>query len=808
MKISYNWLKEYLPVELEPEKVSELLTDTGLEVEGLERIDTVKGGLKGVVIGEVISCKPHPNADKLKLTEVNIGLNEPLQIVCGAPNVDKGQFVPVATINTEIHTEEGSFKIKKSKLRGELSEGMICSAKELGLGDSHEGIMVLDEPVAPGTQAAEYFEIESDHVFEIGLTPNRTDAMSHYGVARDLRAALLRHGTSALELNAPSVSSFSVQNKSLLINIKIENSEACYRYTGLSISGVKVESSPSWLQNRLRSIGLSPINNVVDITNYVLHETGHPLHAFDADQIKGGQIIVKNLPEGSPFTTLDGTEIKLSNKDLMICDEERGLVLAGVYGGSDSGVSEKTSRVFLEGAYFNPVSVRKSAKRHGLSTDSSFRYERGVDPEMTLYALKRAAILIRDIAGGEISMDIADEHPVKLEKPTLSFNLERMNRLIGQEIPVEVVRNILSSLDIKIRAEHGGNMQLEIPLYRTDVRREADVVEEVLRIYGFNAIDEPKAMRISIAQGDAKGEPVYRKLISNFLSSIGFFEIMNNSLTKGTYFEKAGFKPEYSIAMLNPLSQDLGVMRQSLVFGGLENLAYNIKRQRPQLKFYEFGRQYRLVGDQNYHEEMRLALWLTGGGDSENWREAQRESDFYDLKASCLNILKRLGLPKLKEKANSSPLFSEGLELTKGKKLIATLGKVKPEIARDLDIKQAVYYAEIAWPEALDLARKNQIIMQELPRFPEVRRDLALLVDKSTEYRNLEATALQNGGNLLKEVNLFDVYEGKNLPANKKSYAMSFILQHDAKTLNDQMVEQTMARILKALEKEHQVSLR
>lgn len=807
MKISYSWLKEYINIDLSPEKASEYLTDTGLEVEGLEQIDTIKGGLRGVVIGEVLTCKQHPNADRLKVTEVNIGSAKPVQIVCGAPNVGAGQKVLVATVGTEIYTEDGSFTIKKSKLRGETSEGMICAEDELGLGSDHDGIMILDPTAEVGRAAAEHFGIESDYVIEIGLTPNRTDAMSHYGVARDLRAALLRFGTSNIDLNLPSVSSYQEKNLDLPISVNIENTEACYRYMGISLSGVKVGESPAWMQNRLRAIGLNPVNTIVDIGNYVLHETGHPMHAFDADKIAGGSIVIKNAEPGQKFTTLDGSELELSEKDLMIWDAEKPLVLAGVYGGLNSGVSSETTNIFLEVAYFDPVHIRKSAKRHGLNTDSSFRYERGVDPAMTEYALKRAVTLIQELTGGEVSMALADEHPVKLGNHEVTMNLDRMKTLIGADIPTEEVRSILASLDIRIKAEAGRNLHLEVPAYRQDVTREADIVEEVLRIYGFNAIPYDGPMRIAVASKDPSDDAIERELTSSLLSAKGYHEMMNNSLTKSAYYEKHGFNSEASVAMLNPLSQDLGVLRQSMLFGGLEALEYNSKRQRPNLKFYEFGRVYRQTED-GYDESEKLSLWLSGLSEEENWRDGARPSSFYEIKNALTLCFDRLGMGPAQESATSDPIFNEGLHWHRGPKTIAQLGMISKSILKEFDLKSPVYYAELNWSELVKAGRKKQIVMEDLPRFPEVRRDLALLVDSSTLYADLEKAAQRSGGKILKAVNLFDVYEGKNLPAGKKSYALSFTFAHAEKTLNDKEIEKLMAKILGNLEKQCGASLR
>tara|TARA_B100001245_G_scaffold236561_1_gene228314 strand:+ start:1171 stop:3591 length:2421 start_codon:yes stop_codon:yes gene_type:complete len=806
MKISYNWLKEYIQTDLSPEAMAEILTDTGLEVEGIEAFETVKGGLKGVVIGEVLSCEPHPNADRLKKTTVNVGGKEPLQIVCGAPNVAVGQKVPVATVGTVLYDGKESFEIRKSKIRGEVSEGMICAEDELNLGKSHEGIMVLEPTAIPGTPASEYFNIGTDYILEIGLTPNRTDAMSHYGVARDLRAALIRHGYKGVELKLPSVGAFTVDNTDLPIDVIIEDTDACPRYAGVSLTNVKVGPSPEWLQNRLRSIGVGPINTIVDITNYVLHETGHPLHAFDADHISGHKVVVKTLKEGTPFVTLDEKERTLHVGDLMICNEKEGMCMAGIFGGLKSGVSATTTRVFLESAYFNPVSIRKTAKRHGLSTDASFRYERGVDPEMELYALKRAALLMRELAGASVSMEIRDENPNPVKGFEVQLNLDNMTRLIGQEIEPDMVHTILNALDIRIKAESGKNLVLEVPAYRADVQREADVVEEVLRIYGFNAIQIDDKMNISVAQTDTRDEARYREKISENLSSRGFAEIMNNSLTKGSYFEKWGFDPAQSVTMLNPLSQDLNAMRQNLVFGGLESVARNSNRQRPDLRLYEFGKTYQKTAE-SYNEKSRLGIWVSGTETPENWRSQESTSDFYTLKSQVSHIVSVLGL-ECEEQETNSELFEYALGFTLNKREVVTLGKLKTEITKQLDIRQEVFYADFDWSYLAQKARKQKILFAELPKYPEVRRDLALLLNKDVAYTDLKNTAEKAERKLLRSVNLFDVYEGKNLPAGKKSYALSFILRDDEKTLNDKQVDKVMNNILERFKQEFAAELR
>lgn len=807
MKISYHWLQDYLSTSLTPQQAGEILTDIGLEVEGIEEVESVKGGLKGVVIGEVLTCEQHPNADKLKLTSVNIGASNPVQIVCGAPNVAVGQKVPVATVGCTLYPNDQPLKIKKSKLRGEVSEGMICAEDELGLGSNHEGIMVLDSKAIPGTAAADYFDLKSDFVLEIGLTPNRSDAMSHLGVARDLKAALTIREQENKVLNWPGISTFNVSVSDLPVKVTIENEQACHRYAGVSFRDVQVASSPNWLQERLRSIGLAPINNIVDITNFVLHETGHPLHAFDLNKIAGHHITVKNLPEGTLFTTLDGKERKLSAEDLMICDDEKPLVLAGIFGGMNSGVTENTTKVFLESAIFDPVSVRKSAKRHGLSTDASFRYERGIDPELTIYALKRAAILIRDIAGGVISMNIRDTYPVKPEPAKVKFNLERAERLIGKKLPTSLIKSILRELEIRITAESGQDLYLEVPPYRHDVTREADIIEEILRLYGFNQVETSERMQISIAQNDARSPGVYREIAANMLSNRGFYEIMNNSLTQKSYYENYGFKAEQCVPIVNPLSQDLGVMRQSLLFGGLEAIRHNLRRQRNRLRFYEFGQEYRLL-PKDYQENDVLALWITGPEMPENWKNNSKPSDFYSLKSEITALLHRMNLTQWQEQEATGELWSEALALSIHNKTPIEFGQVQPALLQQMDIKQPVYFARIDWKALSTAAAKTSPQYKPIPRFPEVRRDLALLLDKEVPYAQLRETALKTERNLLKEINLFDVYEGKNLPEGKKSYALSFTLQDENDTLQDARVDKVMDKVLKALQHKFSAQLR
>lgn len=809
MKISYKWLKEYIDIDLDVEKVSEILTDTGLEVEGLDEVESIKGGLKGVLVGEVITCEQHPNADRLKKTTVNIGQEELLYIVCGAPNVAAGQKVLVATVGTIIYGDDDQFEIKKSKIRGELSQGMICAEDELNLGDSHDGILVLSSEAIVGTPAAEYFKVESDFVFEIGLTPNRTDAMCHYGVARDLRAALLRLGEEKVALELPSIQGFKVSNQELPITIEVEDEEACPRYSGVSISGVKVAPSPEWLQNKLKAIGLGTINNVVDITNFVLHETGHPMHAFDANKIDGHSIIVKKLKAGTKFTTLDEKQRVLDENDLMICDAKKGLVIAGTLGGIGSGVTLETTNIFLESAYFNPVSVRKTAKRHGLNTDSSFRYERGVDPNMGIYALKRATLLIQELAGGEVSMDILDIYPTIIEPLEVELNLDRMTKLIGQEIEEKRVISILESLDIKLISKSDRFLLVSVPTYRADVQREADLIEEVLRIYGFNAIEFGSKMHISVAQTDSKSEANYREKISTVLSGRGFAEIMNNSLTKPKYFDGNGYNDENSIKMLNPLSKDLEGMRQDLMFGGLEVMAYNMNRQRSNIKMYEFGKTYTKNGD-GFSESSRLGIWISGLEKPEGWNNDNKiVSNFYTLKAEATTILSSLGFNQIVEKQHEeNELIRNGLDLILNNKVVVSLGKVSKSILESMDIKQDVYYADFDWKYIASKAKKVKVKYKDIPKFPEVRRDLALLVDEETNYSEIKEIASRAERKLLKDINLFDVYEGKNLASGKKSYAVSFKFRDDSKTLNDKDVDKMMGKIISSLEHQLKAELR
>ncbi|WP_422103966.1 phenylalanine--tRNA ligase subunit beta [Winogradskyella sp.] len=795
MKISYNWLKQFIKIDWDAEKTGELLTDLGLEIEGIERYESVKGGLEGIVVGEVLTCEQHPNADRLKVTTVNIGEKEPVQIVCGAPNVAAGQKVPVATIGTTLYTAEGeAWKIKKGKIRGEESHGMICAEDELGLGESHDGIMVLDKTLKVGTPAADIFDIENDDVFEIGLTPNRADAMSHYGVARDLKAGLLQKEI-ALELITPSVMSYHVDARSLKIDVEVKDKEKCPRYCGVTISGVKVATSPNWLQHRLKSIGLSPINNIVDITNYVLHELGQPLHAFDAHKIAGNKVEVKTCKAGTKFTTLDETVRELHKDDLMICDAEKPMCIAGVFGGIDSGVTENTVNIFLESAYFDPVSIRKTAKRHGLNTDASFRFERGVDPNITEYALKRAALLITEIAGGEITSDISDAYPNKIKDFEVRLSFENAKKLIGEEIPRETIKSILTSLEIKVNNVTETGLGLTVPAFRNDVQREADIIEEILRVYGYNNIGTTEKLNASISHSNRFEDYKLQNVIGHQLAAQGFYEIMANSLTTPKYVALSeDLKADHNVQILNPLSNDLEVMRQSLLFSGLEAVSHNINRKRHDLKLFEFGKTYHQYSDHR-EEQKHLALLVSGSKAEERWNSMTNPSDFFYLKGIVETILQRLGLNRLKSAPTTSGVLSEGMSLSLGKKTLVDFGLVKKSVLKHFGISQNVLFADFNWDNVLDMAQHNKIKFSEIPKYPEVRRDFALLLDHHVSFEDIHTVAKQTEKQLLKNINLFDVYEGKNLPAGKKSYAVSFTLQDEHKTLNDKQIDKIMSKL-------------
>jgi phenylalanyl-tRNA synthetase beta chain len=809
MKISYNWLKNYINTDLSIEKISTILTDTGLEVEGIEEFESVKGGLEGLVIGQVTSCSKHPDADRLSVTKVNIGTDEELPIVCGAPNVAEGQKVVVATVGTTLYSGDESFKIKKAKMRGEPSEGMICAEDEIGLGTSHDGIMVLDDSAIIGTPAKEYFNIETDTVFEIGLTPNRIDGASHIGTARDLAAFLSQ--TKKTELVKPSVDDFKVDNNNLPIEIIVENQEACPRYTGVTVSNVKVGPSPEWLQNRLKAIGLKPINNLVDISNYVLHETGQPLHFFDADKINGNKVIIRTLPEATPFVTLDDQERKLSANDLMICNENNGMCIAGVFGGTTSGVSENTKNVFIESAHFNSVFVRKTAKRHDLHTDASFRFERGSDPNITVYALKRAALLIKEIAGGEISSEIVDVYPMPVADYKVDLTFHNLKRLIGKEIPKDKVKNILESLDIKIVSEDDEKLSLEVPTYRVDVLREVDVIEEILRIYGYNNIEISEHVNSSLSYSQKPDKENIQNTVSDILTGNGFNEIMCNSLTKADYYnDLETFKPENLVKIFNPLSNDLNVMRQTLLFGGLESVMYNRNRRNPDLILYEFGNCYYKNESESenplkkYSEEQHLALFITGNKTEESWITKQEPTSFFVLKSYVENILERLGfdLNQIEAEDISSDIFTEGLTYKYNKNQVVNFGIVHKKLLKAFDIDAPVYYAEFSWNTVLKITAKNSIRYTEISKYPEVRRDLALLVDKDVRFSSIKELAQRSERKLLKKVSLFDVFEGEKLGANKKSYAVSFILQDEHKTLTDKQIDKIVNNFIRVFEKE------
>lgn len=809
MRISYNWLKQFIKTDLKSEEIADILTDLGLEVEGVDKYESLKGGLQGVVIGHVLTCEKHPDADKLKITTVDLGDgNAPVQIVCGAPNVAAGQKVPVATIGTKLFDKEGNaLEIKKGKIRGQESHGMICAEDELGLGESHDGIMILNEDLKPGTPASKVFEIETDEVFEIGLTPNRADAMSHMGVARDLRAGILQKGTTS-ELITPSVSKFKVEKRTLKIDVKVENDKLAPRYCGVTISGVTVKPSPNWLQNRLKAIGLTPKNNIVDVTNYVLHELGQPLHAFDAAQIKGNKVVVKTVPAGTKFVTLDDIERTLHEEDLMICDESGPMCIAGVFGGKTSGVSEKTQAIFLESAYFNPVSVRKTAKRHTLSTDASFRFERGIDPSITEYALKRAALLIQEVAGGEITSDIVDIYPKKIEDFSVFIHFNKVNKIIGEEIKPETIKKILASLDIKVSSITEAGLGLTIPSYRVDVTREIDVIEEILRVYGYNNIKIPSKVNATTANSSRTEEYKVQNIIANQLCSLGFNEMMANSLTTPDYVKLSeNLKEEFNVMMLNPLSSDLSAMRQSLLFSGLEAISFNINRKRSDLKFFEFGKSYHKIPS-GHEENKHLTLLVTGNRQNESWTNAQSKSDFFLFKGYINTILSRLGLDK---KVTSLPfendIFAEGLALAVGKEVIVEFGTVKKSVLKHFDIKQEVLYADFAW-DKIQKYVSTKIKFTDIPKYPEVRRDLALLLDVNVPFEQIYNIAKQTEKGLLKDVNLFDVYTGNNLPEGKKSYAVSFILQDDSKTLTDTQIDKIMSKLQGNFESQLGASLR
>ncbi|MBI9033154.1 MAG: phenylalanine--tRNA ligase subunit beta [Bacteroidales bacterium] len=820
MKISYNWLKEYIQINHDPEVLSRLLTDCGLEVEGLEKVESVKGGLAGIVIGEVLTCAKHPNADKLSVTTVNVGGENPLHIVCGAPNVAAGQKVAVATIGAVMYSGDESFKIKKGKIRGELSEGMICAEDELGLGASHDGIMVLATDAVAGTPAKEYFDLQEDYVFEIGLTPNRSDATSHIGVARDVKAVLNNlKKEKDYELVLPSVEGFKVDNHSFPIEIDVQDEKACPRYTGLTMRGLEVKESPEWMRNRLNAIGVRPINNLVDISNYVLFETGQPLHIFDAAEIKGNKVVVKMEEQGALFVTLDEEKRELSGHDLMICNTEEAMCIAGVFGGVHSGVKDGTTDIFIESAYFDPSTVRKTAKFHGLNTDASFRFERGADINITKYAIKRAAMLIKELAGGEVTSDIVDVYPAVVEPWKVEITYANVDRLIGKQIPHETIKNILTALEIEIVAETEVGLELRIPTNKVDVTREVDVIEEILRIYGYNNIELGLEVHSSLSFVTKPDKEKVQNMIADQLSSNGYSEIMNNSLSRSSYVELTdSLKAENNVTIVNPLSVDLDVMRQSMLFGGLENLAYNINRKEADLKLYEFGKIYMQFPEkqnpentlEKYFEEKHLTLFATGNIQGESWATAQQKVDFYYLKASVLNILKRVGInvDKLKIQQAENDIFREGLQLKFKKRLLVEFGVINKKINKAFDIKQDVYFADINWDLVMMLIQNSKVLFEAVPKFPVVRRDLALVLDKNVSYNEVEDLARKYGGSLLKKVNLFDIYEGDRIDEGKKSYSVSFLFLDPEKTLTDKDIDKMMNKLIKAFEEQLGVLIR
>ncbi len=808
MRISYNWLKQFIKTTKTSEEISTLLTNLGLEVEGVEKFESVKGGLQGVLVGLVLTCEKHPNADKLKITTVDIGEDKPLQIVCGASNVAQGQKVAVATIGTTLYDHEGNpFQIKKGKIRGEDSYGMICAEDELGLGTSHEGIMVLDDKVKIGSPVSKIFDIESDEVFEIGLTPNRADAMSHWGVARDIKAGLQQSESIHSELITPSISNFRVDKRTLKVDIDVVNAKLCPRYCGVTISGITVKESPEWLKNRLKAIGLTPKNNIVDVTNYVLHELGQPLHAFDAAKIKGNKIVVKPAVEGTKFTTLDEVERTLNAEDLIIYNEEVPMALAGVMGGKNSAVTEATSNIFLESAYFDAVSIRKTAKRHAINSDASFRYERGIDPTITEYALKRAAILIKELAGGEITSDTIDLYPKKIEGHQVFLNFETLNKIIGQVIPQETIKNILTSLEIKIGSISDVGLGLTIPPYRVDVQREIDVVEEILRVYGYNNVDFSGKLNASIANSSRTEEYKLQNIVAELFSANGFNEIMSNSLTTPEYIALSEqLYEEQNVTILNPLSNDLSVMRQSLLYSGLEAVSYNINRKNSDLKFYEFGNVYKKQAN-DYIETKHLSIFITGDRNGESWVEKPQKSDFFLLKSYVTLLFNRLGLKNLRTAVLTNDIFSEGISLVRGNEVLAELGVLKKSIIKYFDIKQEVLFADVKWENVIKSVT-DKIKFIEISKYPEVRRDLALLLDENVTFESIYQIAEQTDKKLIKEINLFDVYQGDKVPEGKKSYAVSFILQDEEKTLTEEQIEKTMSKIVTNFSEKLGASLR
>ncbi len=816
MNISYRWLKEYINLEYTPNEVAAFLTQIGLEVGSMEEVETVKGGLKGLVIGEVVTCEQHPDSDHLSKTTVNVGSGDILPIVCGASNVAAGQKVVVATVGTTLYDSDNEFKIKKSKIRGEASEGMICAEDEIGLGSSHEGIMVLDPSAVPGTPASKYFNIESDFVLEVDLTPNRIDSASHIGIARDLAAYISQK--NEISYHRPSVEAFKVDNHTLEIPVEVQNSDACHRYSGVTISNVVVKESHEWLKNKLKLIGLKPINNIVDVTNFVLFETGQPLHAFDAAEIEGGKVVVRTPDAGAKFVTLDGIEREMHPDDLMICNANSAMCIAGVFGGLHSGVKDSTNSVFLESAYFDSVYIRKTARRHTLSTDASFRFERGTDPNGTIYALKRAALLIKEVAGGEISSEIVDVYPNPVSDFKVDVTYSGIKRLIGVDLGKERIKNILGALEIRIETETETGLSLLVPPYRVDVKRECDVIEEILRIYGYNNIELPSQVNSSL-QYSVKPNPTnIRNLIAEMLTAQGFNEIWSNSLNKTSYYENnAVFPIENTVKIFNPLSNDLGSMRQTLLYGGLESIAHNANRKNPDLRLYEFGNCYFFKGSSlkenpimNYREEEHLALFVSGEKEAANWAIPAAKSSFFQLKSYAENVLKRMGfqVANLKTEGVSNEMISEGISYSVNGKKLVEFGTISGKVLKPFGIENPVYYADFSMDTLFVELKNNKVVFAELPKYPEVRRDLALLLDKNVQFNQLRDLAFRSERKLLQSVDLFDVYEGKGVPEGKKSYAISYILRDDEKTLNDKQIEKIMQKLVSTYERELGAQLR
>lgn len=808
MNISYKWLKEYVDFELTPQEVCDALTSEGLEVDALEEVQSIKGGLKGLYVGKVLTCDVHPDSDHLHVTTVDLGRETPSQIVCGAPNVAAGQKVIVADIGCVLYDGDKEFVIKKSKLRGVESYGMICAEDEIGVGNSHDGIIVLPEDAPVGQPAAEYYNLESDWLIEVDITANRADALSHWGVARDLYAWLVQNGYNT-SLHRPSDDAFAVDNNDLPVDVTIENTEACKRYACVSLLGCEVKESPEWLQNKLRVIGLRPINNIVDITNYIMMAYGQPLHCFDADMVKGHHIIVKTMPEGTPFVTLDGEEHKLSERDLAICNTDEPMCIAGVFGGKGSGTYDTTCNVVLESAYFHPTWIRKSARRHGLSTDASFRFERGIDPNGVIYALKQAALLCKELAGGKISMEIKDVYPEPIGDFKVELEYDYVNRLTGKNIPSATVKSIVQSLEMKIDAENETGLSLSVPPYRVDVQRPCDVVEDILRVYGYNNVEIPSQLKSSlVVKGDEDKKHKLEEIVSEQLVGCGFNEILNNSLTKAAYYEGLNrYEAENCVRIMNPLSSDLNVMRQSLLFGGLESIAYNANRKNPDLRFFEFGNVYNFSKEKHnpempmaaYKEECHLGLWVTGKRVKGSWAHPDEDSSFYELKAYVDNILRRIGLNSgtVVMHGSDNNIFSKGIAIeNRGGKLLVEMGVVSKSLLKASGIDAPVYYADLNWSALAKAVRKNKVGYKEISKYPPVSRDLALLLDKSVDFAQIEQIAYQTEKKLLKNVELFDVYEGKNLPEGKKSYAVNFILQDEGKTLNDKQIDAVMNKFI------------